>query len=175
MIHGFLIDQLSSLSDPCIPLSVHDTIPCVKSWFPKGPTALYRTGETILDAFLRTVVANMSESADNLQRGGKAHWDIEKGSFTAGYFDEEGQHVFRCTRYRRLAYSTNGYMALVSHQAKEGDLLYALFGGSVLYVLRPEGERFIFVGECYVHGLMDGEAIQLLETGQAVKEVVSII
>ena len=170
MIHGFLIDQLSSLSDPSILPFVRDSIQLLNTWVPKGPTALYRTGETMFDAFLKTVVANMSDSVNNPQRGGKAHWGIEKG-----FVNEEFEHVLRYTHYRRLAYSTNGYMALVSHQAKEGDLLYALFGGSVLYVLRPEGERFIFVGECYVHGLMDGEAMQFLETGQAVNEIVTII
>ena len=64
-------------------------------------------------------------------------------------------------------------MTLVSHHAEEGDLIYALFGGSVLYVLRLAGDRFMLVGECYVHGLMDGEAMQLLETGQTAREVVS--
>ena len=175
MIHGFLIDRLSLLSFPCVSPSVRDSIQIINSWIPEGRTTLYQIGETMFDAFLKTVVANMSVSKDNLQRGGKAHWYVEKGSFAAGYFWTECEHVLRYAQYRRLAYSVNGYMALVSHQAKEGDLLYALFGGSVLYVLRPEGDRFILVGECYVHGLMDGEAMQLLETGQAVTEVVSII
>ena len=128
----------------------------------------------MFDAFLKTIVANMSDDK-NPQRGGKAHWDIEKGYFDAGDFEREGEHIFHCAHYRRLAYSMNGYMALFSHQAKEGVLLYALFGGSVLYVMRPTGDQFILVGECYVHGLMDGEAMQFLGTGQVVTEVVSII
>jgi hypothetical protein len=33
-------------------------------------------------------------------------------------------------------------------------------GGSVLYILRPRGNEYEFIGECYVHGLMDGEALQ---------------
>ena len=175
IIHGFLIDRISSLSNPCVSLSIRSGIEFVNSWIPKGPTALYPTGETVFDAFLKTVVADMSDSADNPQRGGKAHWNIEKGFFDAGDFEREGEHVLHYAQWRRLAYSMNGYMALVSHQAKVGDLLYALFGGSVLYVLRPKGDQFILVGECYVHGLMDGEAMQFLDTGQVVTEVVSII
>ena len=175
LIHGFRIDRISSLSNPCVSLSVRDGIRLVNCWIPKGPTALYPTGETILDAFLKTVVADMSNPIDNPQRGGKAHWSSEKGHFSAGNFGREAGHVFHYAQCRRLAYSTNGYMALVSHQAKEGDLIYALFGGSVLYTLRPKGDQFILVGECYVHGLMDGEAMQFLETGQAVIEVVSIV
>ena len=175
MIHGFLIDRLSSLSEPCVSLSMGESMQIVGSWIPKGPTALYRTGETMFDAFLKTVVMNMSESSDNPQRGGKAHWDAEKGSFVGDNSARERGHAISYAQWRGLAYSINGYMALVSHQAEEGDVLYALFGGSILYVLRPKGDRFMFVGECYVHGLMDGEAMQLLETGEAVTEVVSII
>ena len=175
LIHGFRIDRISSLSNPCVSLSIRDGVRLVNSWISKELTALYPTGETILDAFLKTVVANMSSPQGNLQRSGKAHWDSEKGYFAAGNFEREGEHVFHYAQCRRLAYSTNGYMALVSHQAMEGDIIYALFGGSVLYVLRPKGDQFILVGECYVHGLMDGEAMQFLETGRAVIEVVSIV
>ena len=174
-IHGFLIDQLSSLLFPCLSNIIRDGVQRVNEWTPEDRTALYRTGETMLDAFLKTIVANMSDSIDKPQRGGKAPWDIERGCIPCGNFIGAGEHVFEYTEFRCLAYSTNGYMALVSYQAEEGDLLYALFGGSVLYVLRPAGDRFMLIGECYVHGLMDGEAMQLLETGQTVIEVVSII
>lgn len=59
MIHGFLIGRLSSLSDPCLSLSVGESMQIVNSWIPKAPTALYRTGETMFDAFLKTVVTDM--------------------------------------------------------------------------------------------------------------------
>jgi hypothetical protein len=39
------------------------------------------------------------------------------------------------------------------------DLICVLYGGDVPYVLRPNGDRFYFVGDCYVHGLMDGEGV----------------
>ena len=73
LIHGFRIDRISSLSNPCVSRSIRDGIRLVNSWIPKKPTALYPTGETVVDAFLKTVVANMSKSKDNPQRGGKAH------------------------------------------------------------------------------------------------------
>jgi len=39
------------------------------------------------------------------------------------------------------------------------------FGGEVLYLLRSIGGTSHFIGECYVHGLMDGEAYALLDGG----------
>jgi len=44
----------------------------------------------------------------------------------------------------------------------------------VLYVLRPEGDHYLFAGECYIHGLMDGEAMRWLEDGRASVEGLEI-
>ncbi len=175
IVHGFFIDSLSTLSRPCVTLSIRSGIQVVNSWIPKNLAAPYPTGETILDAFLKTVVADMSDSSQNAQRGGKACLEVDKCCFIAGDFEREGEYVFRYIQCRCLAYSVKGYMALASHQAREGDHLCALFGGSLLYVLRPKGDKFLLVGECYVHGLMDGEAIQFLKNGESVIKAISII
>ena len=44
-----------------------------------------------------------------------------------------------------------------------GDEGCILFGGDVPYILRPtaEDKEFQFVGDCYVHGIMDGEEITM--------------
>lgn len=45
--------------------------------------------------------------------------------------------------------------------ARVGDVVVALFGGWVPFVLRPVGEDvFELVGAAYVHGIMDGEWVQ---------------
>ena len=59
MIHGFLIDRLSSLSDPCIPLDDGGDIQFAYSWIPRGPTALYRTGETIWTCLTPQTIHNV--------------------------------------------------------------------------------------------------------------------
>ena len=176
IVYGFLIDMLNVLSWPCITLSIQHGIQIVNEWIPSNFSANYFTGETILNAFLRTVVADISTDHKKPQRGGQAHLDLLSGRLNFQEFEMNAEHVFHYSQFRRLAYSVRGYMTLVSHQAREGDLLYALFGGSVLYVLRPQGDKkFILIGECYVHGLMDGEAIQLVKEGKADIEMVSII
>jgi hypothetical protein len=57
-------------------------------------------------------------------------------------------------------------MALVPRGATEGDLVTMFSGIEVPYLLRkiPEPstrQQFQFVGECYVHGIMDGEVLEL--------------
>jgi len=51
---------------------------------------------------------------------------------------------------------------------RAGDIVAILVGGKVLYILRssetvPSKETYTFVGECYVHGFMSGEAVHGLE------------
>lgn len=56
-----------------------------------------------------------------------------------------------------------GYIGLGPRYLQPGDALCILFGARVPHVLRPrtEGQRgYLFVGEAYVHGIMDGEGIR---------------
>ncbi|KAH7417000.1 hypothetical protein BKA64DRAFT_285072 [Cadophora sp. MPI-SDFR-AT-0126] len=62
--------------------------------------------------------------------------------------------------------TTDGYMGIGSMNMHLGDLIVVLFGGEVLFILRSEGENYSLVGECYVHGLMDGEAMAMLASGE---------
>lgn len=66
------------------------------------------------------------------------------------------------TRYRRFAVTRKGYFVLGPDALQAGDVVAVLRGGKVPFVLRKVSvdggdERWVLVGECYVHGLMDGE------------------
>lgn len=54
-------------------------------------------------------------------------------------------------------------LGLGSSKLKPGDLVCILFGCSVPVLLRPktkgDNPTYSFIGECYIHGMMDGEAI----------------
>jgi len=64
--------------------------------------------------------------------------------------------------YRRFCATSGGRLGQVPRGAAVGDLICIFYGGSVLYVIRPvDNGFFTFVGECYVHGLMDGEAMEI--------------
>jgi len=78
----------------------------------------------------------------------------------------------RTSQKRRFMLTHNGYMGWAPDnifgsrdaQTKSGDLIAILFGCSTPIVIRPHGEYFKVVGEAYVQGLMDGEAMELLES-----------
>ena len=69
---------------------------------------------------------------------------------------------------RRLAILDQGYVVLGPRSCEVGDLVCVLYGCSVPVLLRPRSNvpGYTFVGECYVHGMMDGEACILEEQGK---------
>jgi hypothetical protein len=71
---------------------------------------------------------------------------------------------------RTFFYTANGYMGIGSRKMQTGDKICVLFGGEVLFILRPAGENYRLVGECYVHGLMHGEAMAMLDSGEATEQ-----
>ena len=76
---------------------------------------------------------------------------------------------------RSFFISSSGYIGLVPSTTVVGDRICVLSGGKVPFVLRPHREQsqddnshsleYTFIGDAYVHGLMDGEAMDMVEKG----------
>ncbi|KAH8784347.1 heterokaryon incompatibility protein-domain-containing protein [Hyaloscypha finlandica] len=67
------------------------------------------------------------------------------------------------TQGRRLIMSEGKRMGAATEQTQENDMIYVLMGCSVPVILRKTARpnEFQFVGECYWHGFMDGEALAM--------------
>ena len=64
---------------------------------------------------------------------------------------------------RRFCVTRDGYMGLVPTRAEKGDGICVFMGGAVPFVIHPtDNGQFRLVGECYVHGLMDGKALDMV-------------
>lgn len=175
---GLLLDQIHSVAQlPCASNDHTAARGMIESWVPSDPNGIYHpTGETRMTAFLRSIVLDLAKGKTPVTRGGAGMWDYNSGKLVVG--DENDDEATRATKFcqwRTLAATKNGYMVLVFLEAQEGDVVFALRGGSMLYVLRPQGNDYIFIGECYVHGFMDGEALKLLEEGGLTMQEVRII
>jgi hypothetical protein len=69
--------------------------------------------------------------------------------------------MVRATKNRRFGITRTGYMCLAPRDVMPGDVVCVLHGGDVPFALRPhDGNRYGLVGECYVQGLMNGEAMK---------------
>ncbi|KAF7547930.1 hypothetical protein G7Z17_g7387 [Cylindrodendrum hubeiense] len=65
-------------------------------------------------------------------------------------------------RYRKFAVTESGLFLIGPEMMEAGDVVVVLYGGRTPVVLRqrPDGEGWTLVGECYVHGIMNGEAME---------------
>jgi hypothetical protein len=67
----------------------------------------------------------------------------------------------------RFFITADGHIGMGPFAMQEKDVVVVLFGGPVPYILRPKGGHYELVGECYVHGIMEGKAIyDLKEKGE---------
>ncbi|KAF4459312.1 ankyrin repeat, partial [Fusarium albosuccineum] len=60
---------------------------------------------------------------------------------------------------RSILLTTGGYLGLGPDGAEPGDEVAVLAGGAVSYILRKHDHKYKLIGDCYVHGCMDGEVI----------------
>jgi Heterokaryon incompatibility protein (HET) len=75
------------------------------------------------------------------------------------------RHWNRWIRNKKVFRTANGYVGTANISLRDGDQVCILFGGNVPYILRPENDHYLLIGEAYVHGVMDGEVIQEYEKG----------
>ena len=126
-------------------------------------------GEKYKAAFRRPLVPNDEVECAYYPRGLfrllKSRYDrLVQSSFGGGYLQPQGRrYVIRMdamSTNRRFATTVLGYMGLFPSQARKGDAVAIIYGAPSPFVIRPEGQDYQLIGECYVHGIMDGEAMK---------------
>ena len=79
------------------------------------------------------------------------------------------QRLQACCCGRRLVAASDDRMGLVPPNAKKGDLVCVLLGCNVPVILRhmdDSKEEYLFIGEAYFQGIMDGEALEQVDAGK---------
>jgi hypothetical protein len=68
---------------------------------------------------------------------------------------------------RKLITTAKGYFGLAAKTALQDDIICILLGCTVPVILRPsaDGSSYRVVGESYIHGFIDGEAMDGLRAG----------
>ncbi|KAI2624156.1 heterokaryon incompatibility protein-domain-containing protein [Hypoxylon sp. NC1633] len=131
------------------------------------------------EGFWRTIVADRGPNGSNppswysracmdclhnLKSGGhllpEEVISLPKASKIAKDFLERVKDVIWERKFARVQLGKGRYTyGLMPTDTKETDIICVLFGASVPVVLRPQGECFTMVGECFVYGMMEGEAV----------------
>lgn len=137
--------------------------------FPDGVTKkIYKSGGTVLNAAGHIVCADIKWHSPwtdraSFSRGGSSPFPFI--SLLAG--NEASRGVFHCSREthhftlgRKLIRTQGEYIGLCTEYVQPGDRVCILFGAQVPFILRPVREFWEVIGEAYVHGIMDGEALE---------------
>lgn len=122
------------------------------------------------DAFRRTVVVDRTPTGqaappdvsflDNAWHETDPDIDIERGR-------KWRYHTSNVLKLRHFIITQKGYIGLSQCSVLKGDKICVLFGCSVPIVLRKINNRHYFVGDCYVHGWMNGEMIETVQDNAA--------
>lgn len=123
----------------------------------------YEGQESLKRAFAHTLTAGEWKDKNNQELYGET--DLE--AYCAG--DRPSRFADVILNQHTFFTTPDGYMGIGSRTMQVGDDVCLFFGGEVLFLLRPVGEVYLLIGECYVHGLMHGEAVEMLKSG-ALKE-----
>jgi hypothetical protein len=79
---------------------------------------------------------------------------------------------------QRLATTAGGYLGMVPKRAQAGDQIFVLLGCDVPLLLRPspgDDGTYRLIGDCYVPGIMKGEAMEWLGSGRCELETVILV
>ena len=173
IVRGFCLDTIRT----CLEASTDAVNTEVeRSWAPDNGSETYRpTGETMDEAYRRTIVADVfGLNGTAGHRGYSMLWP------TTGGFEQREEHMNHtnlmaalkeATVYRRFIITSGAFVGLAPHDAQEGDGIFIFLGGQVPYVVREKGgAKYQFIGECYIHGVMDGEAMKTFDGNKEILE-----
>jgi hypothetical protein len=168
IIRGLSIDTVKSVSSICDSNLSEAGLTLEKTWRDSMPQREYINGESVQEAFDRVIVADIVRErepyANLYSRGHRVVWTLIENE---PLLLDSGQNMSRnflqvaikqTTFGRRIFWTGQGYLGIGPASMAEGDIICVFFGGHVLYVLRAaDSGLYEYIGDCYIHGLMDGE------------------
>jgi hypothetical protein len=152
----------------------------LQQWEQKASTLkTYPTGEDVNVAFLETLIASTFPSSWKtphtavrmFSQSWHSRWldrlpppDIAySSSMSAKEAHVFNEMVIRACNGRRFFTTRRGYMGLGPSDIQIGDTVAVMLGGQVPFILRTQDDANILIGESYVHGIMNGEALNDLD------------
>ena len=129
----------------------------------------YVDGSSVTEAFCRTLCVN--DFSDGFLPAASAFPDFYLSlAYLQNILRELSSEIepygpfLNLVRYylngRHLFTTKEGYIGLAPQAVETGDRVCAILGCQLPMLLRSEGdERYVVIGDCYIHGLMNGEAL----------------
>jgi hypothetical protein len=171
---GIQVDTIAEAGGRCINGNIPDGWTKMAGWADRnGP---------VPPEFWRTLVADRGPDGDNpphwygracqyvFRRSATADLDTTKMITISQSADKDFlRRVQSVTWGRKLFLDGSGRPGIGPEKCEVGDHICILWGCSVPVVLRPCGLKYSLVGECYIQGMMGGEAMIVLRESGSLK------
>jgi hypothetical protein len=163
---GFVFDRVSDVSPDtgADMLGTDDDVgrAAWATWLGTVPAAQSRRAPLREEgALARILVADCDRVAIDVGmrrgRGGGGEAAGESDRRRNYYMDITGPHP--AAFHRRLVVTETGYVGLAPEHVRMGDLVTIMMGSQVPLVLREVRENYLLVGDAFIDGIMDGEAL----------------
>lgn len=194
-IKGVCIDSVRKLAlkhlqqDPNVPMSKdfllkQTTLHIEESDGITRTIVSYPTGEDPKEAQWRTFICNVTMDLTKSPKEYEKRYEawrrcnrVDKGAETTEALiadfrlQQPFDNVFSLhNKVKVFGATTNNYFGMFPKSANAGDEIWVLFGGEFPFVLRRK-ERigyYELVGQCYIHGVMEGQLELKQESGQMI-------
>ncbi|PVH71430.1 hypothetical protein DL98DRAFT_596981 [Cadophora sp. DSE1049] len=112
------------------------------------------------DDFVAYCLENLREEGHNSSTSEhRSRSDFKAFPLPAAGDDGDADLMRTCVTQHTL-FTIGSRIATGPDTVSVGDVVVILYGGDVPFVLRPEKDYYTLVGECYLYGSMEGEALQ---------------
>ena len=104
---------------------------------------------------------DLREKLDDLYNYGR-FCDLERQKRYDDLSLKEPMHYLRrletVSYFRTFIVTQKGYIGLAPYTTKRDDVICIFLGAQTPFLLRRTGDGWMLVGECYIHGIMSGQA-----------------
>jgi hypothetical protein len=186
-VDGIMVDTVESVDVPFENLqSAFRDFPVLSNMKATAGRALAKQNITsttaVNDAFLQTLVANAefgNDITDDLTKLDIQLDQLLDQRTNIGFNNDSIEEVaplmtamVRTLRYRCFFTTASGYIGVGPYNTRVGDICAVLFGAEIPFLLRKESSEQRLVGDCYVHGIMQGELLNKESTSTNKKRFV---
>ncbi|KAH7304739.1 heterokaryon incompatibility protein-domain-containing protein [Stachybotrys elegans] len=151
---------MQTLSNGCVQAAGHKSVP------------YHEVPENVWLQKAARYIVDTHEAPDDITED---IWRAAKGAEAENEDDNWCRWATSASDGRTFSITQGGYYVLGPAALEAGDVVCVLFGCKVPFCLRPVGKGYLLVGECYVHGLMNGEAMDMLAQDKLSENVFEII
>lgn len=174
-VPGILVDFVETTSVVAGQANIMEVLESM--WMIPNPHENYAaTNESRETAYLRTLVADLRVRGGEIVGRGGSMYPRYRNDKPADHADIQALMYRICDARKFIKTMNRGYFGLGPYWTQPGDAIFMLKGGEMLYLARSTLDgTYHFVGEAYIHGMMDGAVVDNFSQGEGTMQAVEFV